>query len=1308
MGLTSEQRAGLQRFVAKARKLVADDFMVQMQSVYGLSETTIQPLEALPALSQAELTVARILRERLSHIRSGTPEGRDREAIAFARLARELSFGLVNRFAAIRMAEKRLLIEEALASHYESTGFLNFKDAASSQGSAVVAYASTYEAYRQFLRCLFDELATDLGEVMASGAANALLFPTETKLTELITLMNDGVVDPLWAQDETIGWIYQYYNDPEERKQMRHDSDVPRSSRELAVRNQFFTPRYVVEFLTDNTLGRLWYEMTEGRTSLVDRCRYLVRRPQTKFLAPHEKSSAAPIPPELPSAERLQLPEEVPHRPLKDPRDLRFLDPACGSMHFGLYAFELFEVIYAEAWERNVGTLRSNYPDREAFRREVPRLILENNIYGVDIDPRAVQIARLALWLRAQKAWQQLRVAAVDRPQIRKSHVVCAEPMPGNRQLLDEFIAAHLMGTPENEILGKLLRRIVESMELAGEAGVLLRIEGAIADAVKQEKGRDQATVQKALPGLGAYRPVATQDALPGFSMGGVADESFWASAEARLYAELDRYSARLEQGGLQRRMFAEDAAQGFAFIDLCRERFDVVVMNPPFGEATGDCHQLFDKAYENWANNILSCFLIRGLELLNKSGYCGAIFDRTALIKSSYEELRREVMIGRIHALADTGWEVLDANVETTCMVYSMSESGLGAFIDLRRSPVDEKSNILRSRICIDPQERAGEKCWVNSSEFGKFPNAVIGYDFDSFAIRCFGQSRRLDESGFQARQGHALVSDFHFRNFWEFSLKELLSSKHRWVYNGSDFSLFVAPIRMVVLEGASVDKLGTHRSVVLRNNDYQLKSGIGYGKRGEILDAHVLNSGLLFTSEGQAIHGQSNLYGSLSLLGFLNSKVAQYLINLYCGQHKHAGYVNLLPDIACSIKSPEKLEALVASVIARKRGWLAQDETSANFAGPALLIGCDSGNLKCRALSVIKAYADSQDAHDKALGEIDEIFIKEARLSPQDRIVVSDWWIHFGSTDSVWPCLRRDGIEKLTEKWLVADLMSFFFGAAFCRWKMSITECKPGDIFSEPPALQPAILEVGHDAHVPFYILRDDVCRHIHSVCVTMLGEGADGFDEAAAQLLDVESVEDWLSDVNGFFAFHLKRYTKSHRSAPIYWPLSSRSGKFVIWIYYPGIDSQSLPKLVTDVITPKIAALTQEIENRRAAPGGKIADLEASRIELEEMRADFIELIKLGYQPHQRDGVLITACPLAKYFRHAGFRRELEACWTELFRGTYDWSRLALSMWPERVHEACKKDRSIAVAHGREDLCPAEPPRATRGRKKTTPSA
>jgi hypothetical protein len=102
---------------------------------------------------------------------------------------------------------------------------------------------------------------------------------------------------------------------------------------------------------------------------------------------------------------------------------------------------------------------------------------------------------------------------------------------------------------------------------------------------------------------------------------------------------------------------------------------------------------------------------------------------------------------------------------------------------------------------------------------------------------------------------------------------------------------------------------------------------------------------------------------------------------------------------------------------------------------------------------------------------------------------------------------------------------------------------------------------------------------------------------------------------------------------------------------------------------------------------------------------MRQDFQELIAKGYKPGLNDGVLITACPLAKYFRHAGFRAKLEACWRELSRGDYDWSHLAMAMWPERVVSACKKDRTIAIAHGREDLCPAEPPKPARGRKKKT---
>src|SRR5690606_11046621 len=190
------------------------------------------------------------------------------------------------------------------------------------------------------------------------------LFPREAALLQVLTLINDADIAPLWSEDETIGWIYQYFNSKEERKAMRDASQAPRNSRELAVRNQFFTPRYVVEFLVDNTLGRLWFNWTGGQTGLRDRCQYLLVKPD-------------------------EQPE--PAKRLRDPRTIKLLDPACGSMHFGLYAFDLFLEIYREAWaweqthgpgcldietggSADLKPLSQTYADQDAFLHDVPRL----------------------------------------------------------------------------------------------------------------------------------------------------------------------------------------------------------------------------------------------------------------------------------------------------------------------------------------------------------------------------------------------------------------------------------------------------------------------------------------------------------------------------------------------------------------------------------------------------------------------------------------------------------------------------------------------------------------------------------------------------------------------------------------------------------------------------------------------------------------------------------------------------------------------------------------------------------------------
>jgi hypothetical protein len=104
-------------------------------------------------------------------------------------------------------------------------------------------------------------------------------------------------------------------------------------------------------------------------------------------------------------------------------------------------------------------------------------LILAHNLHGIDIDLRASQIAALALWLRCQRAYQEMGLKK-DRPKITRSNFVCAEPMPGEEQMLKEFV-----GQLEPKLLGQVVEVVFDKMKLAGEAGSLLKIEEEIRDA---------------------------------------------------------------------------------------------------------------------------------------------------------------------------------------------------------------------------------------------------------------------------------------------------------------------------------------------------------------------------------------------------------------------------------------------------------------------------------------------------------------------------------------------------------------------------------------------------------------------------------------------------------------------------------------------------------------------------------------------------------------------------------------------------------------------------------------------------------
>ncbi|WP_142804162.1 SAM-dependent methyltransferase [Tepidiphilus sp. J10] len=627
MAFDQATRNRLQRFVNEARRVLEEEFTRQLQNDYGMDPHagSVAELTSLRHLDDAQRETARILRDTLAHY---TASGEMNASQALERIVREQAFTVLNRLAALRMAEARGLLIESVGNGFQAKGFQLYARLAG------IGLGETGDAYRVYLFSVFDELAQDLPGLFDRYSPQGRLFPREAALLHVLNLINDADIAPVWSEDETIGWIYQYFNSKEERRAMREASQAPRNSRELAVRNQFFTPRYVVEFLVDNTLGRLWFNATGGQTALRERCQYLLVRPD-------EQPQAA--------------------AKLRDPRTLKLLDPACGSMHFGLYAFDLFLDIYREAWaweqQHGPGSLDvspqpqaalkplcQTYQDEAAFLRDVPRLIIEHNLYGVDIDPRAVQIASLALWLRAQRAWHDAGVKAKDRPLIRRGHVVAAIAPPAERELRAQFAAS--LDQRDAELFEKTLQLLKGLPEL----GVLLQVERELPHLIRQ-----------------VY--VGT-----GTGLFAEEEQENWQRAEARLRTALTEF-ARAAKSTYQGRLFAQDALQGLRLIDLCREAFDVVVMNPPFGALASNTKEALAKAYPRSKNDLLAVFVERGLELLRTGGRLGAITSRTCFFLSSFQRWREQVVLGvaRPEVMADLGHGVMDdAMVEAAayCLV--------------------------------------------------------------------------------------------------------------------------------------------------------------------------------------------------------------------------------------------------------------------------------------------------------------------------------------------------------------------------------------------------------------------------------------------------------------------------------------------------------------------------------------------------------------------------------------------------------------------------------------------------------------
>lgn len=1284
----------IERFVSAAKNLLMQNVTEMLQQWYGIwADGHTIGVEQLPSQDTDIVHTARMLRDRLLHLMAALPDtdtDADKERQAVGQLVAEQAFTQLNRFCALRMCEERDLIMESIRGGYESAGFMAYDSIAQSVG------ASRYERYRCYLLSVFDELSIELPAVFDRFSPFGLLFPDESTLMKLLELINDSqlsawfdeqnaVTVNFWKEDETLGWMFQDYNSLEERRKMREASSKPRNSREMAVRNQFFTPEYVVRFLTDNSLGRIWYEMTRGESRIgEEQCRYMIRRPG----------------------------EPLEERKLKEPTEILSLDPTCGSMHFGLYLYEVYEYIYMDAWDNQPSLLQEfrEVHTRETFHREVPRLILENNIYGCEIDPRALQIAALSLWLRAQKSYSQMNLDAAERPLITRSNLVLAEAMPGNKRLLkglmDEF----------DKPMQRLLTTIWNKMKYVGEAGLLFKMEKEISDdieylrknwsKVNQNRNANIFDSEERRAEIAAANEARTE-------LRHHKDEFFEEIAE-RLQTVLQELSSRLsEEEGYENALFSEDATRGFAFIELCQKRFDCIVMNPPFGEGSEHTSQYMNDNYPAWSKNLVCAFFDRMQEMLDDEGKLGAIFDRTVMIKSSYEAFRRRNLCGFITACADTGWGVLDASVETSTLVLNKLSSDVeGVFLDVQNVNSEEKDENLQ--VLIRTYNRGEDAKWIyvaKSVEFDNLPNTVIGYYFGKFILKLF-KYLNLEERGYVARNGHTLTSSTHFRLFYEIPIS---SMNYRLMYNGSTYSLFYSYYRELCYWGSDGSILKNNPNVVLRNLSYHFLSGVGYGKRGEILDAHIFKKDMLFTVEGYAFSNLNNC-AAIVLNSFLDSIVGQYALNLYTGQHKQTGNVNLLPMPDYATRQSD-IERIVNAIIDIKRKWFSLDETNLEYHGLIAQMHIDT-TIDAALDKMQEQLTADYARYEELVKENDDLWMDLADIDRNSEF--RQTLNNYKSRRPYEELLSIDGASSqnvIDKKVLAQEIVMELVGMAFGRWNTAYAKGEQaipefGDVFDALPfmpvvsqgeAACPAQLDVPTDG-----ILTNNsdsslcLASHVREVMHYLWADRADDMEYELCQLIGCKSLQAYLASPTGFFDYHFKRYTKSRRKAPIYWLLASEDGTMDYWVYYPKLSKNTLPQLIIRLREQQEQLRTRLNAALAAHDKTQESRIRAEQEQVEGMMDELNRILAVGYVPNHDDGVPVTAAPLLHLAASRPWRVECEKNMELLEKGDYDWSHLAMSMYPARVTQKAKKDWCMALTHGLEHICENKP-KEKKARKK-----
>ncbi len=812
--MDKEARSRLRRVVTQARQLLEEDIRTQLKRL-GIEESG----KTVPA-------------GRLVHLRREDKELRDkilvaiqkeqvrkvRRSEAYDRYVRHVGFTYLNRLAALRAMEVRELIKPETVIRRDQYASMSRREYELSEREGLSDRA---EVTRRSLLEAFNEVSQEIKVLFDVNDEYSLLFPSPRTLDKLISLFGEEVPEEDWREEAIIGWIYQYYNS-ETRLEFRKKRRKPRPD-DVPVISQFYTPRWLVRALVDNTLGRLWLEMKgrmpkpgEGEAPSEER----LRNPQGETV---DEYCSYLIP----------LKQNPPSREVKSVREIKVLDPACGSGHFLVYAFNVLYRMYLE-------------DEPETPRAEIPRLILENNLYGIDVDLRAVQLAALSLYLKTKEYNRDIK--------IERMNLVCADVRITDGDLQKKFISRL-----EHDVdLQRIFAKLFAEFEYTYDVGSLLKVRAPFERLLEERRKGVQTKFHPKIIGQSSFSKkggVGGQSKLSIEELERGALVTPAVTLEEMLGSLLEFEKEGMEKKDMGTMLFAGEAEKSIGLLSLLSQKYDVIMMNPPHGRVPSKTKEYLNNQYPKTKSDYYSAFLQQAVDLCKYGGFIAALTGRSLLITKSFQWLREKLLPDNAppEIVLDLGFYTIEeAHARYVALTFrriSRDESRLARqekihFIRLTNFKWDEKKLEFEQAI---PNLDTNQNCYATTlAELKKIPGTPYSYWAPSFLRDLFENHPPLDRDLIKrkksqkiadVKQGLATGDNSQFTRFWwevkpdEIAMvqKETLKGK-KWVPFVDEFYLFYffADLQKVVNWKNDGEIIFNFPGSVVRNFSFYFKGGL------------------------------------------------------------------------------------------------------------------------------------------------------------------------------------------------------------------------------------------------------------------------------------------------------------------------------------------------------------------------------------------------------------------------------------------------------------------------------------------------